>query len=290
MSSSFTRSFPLLGLALCGLWSVIARAAAPPMVTVQHAATVAQGGTVFLSITAQNATAVTVRFAGKTAPAQATKDGYWQACLGIASTTRPGGYQAAIDAQYDGHSITTPTTFTVTKRTFPVQRLHMSSSEEAKYSAPSVQEEYRLIFAALARETPRAWHGAFALPVAGRLSTAYGVQRYRNGKRVSVHKGVDLAAPKGTVVRAANAGTVVLRREFGMHGHTLVVDHGGGVIGLYLHLSDFTVSEGQTVRAGDTIAHVGSTGVATGPHLHYALYVHGVAVDPLLWKSVPDGW
>ena len=154
------------------------------------------------------------------------------------------------------------------------------------------QEEYRLIRAAISRNGPeRLWQGAFRLPVAGRVSTRYGTQRYRNGKKVGIHKGIDIAAPRGRLVYAANDGVVTLRRDnFRLHGKTLVIDHGGGVVGLYLHLDEFGVSEGQRVQAGQKIARVGATGVSTGPHLHYALYVHGVAVDPLLWIEPPAEW
>ena len=142
----------------------------------------------------------------------------------------------------------------------------MSKEREDKYEAPDVAEEYRLIRAALARETPeRAWQGPLTLPLDGRISTRYGVQRYRNGKRVGIHKGLDISAPLGSPLHAANAGVVALRRQFGLHGNTLVIDHGHGIVGLYLHLHDFAVSEGQHVQPGQLLGHVGSTGVATSP-------------------------
>ena len=164
----------------------------------------------------------------------------------------------------------------------------MSKKQEAKYSASSVQEEYRLLRAAINTElSPRSWQGNYRLPAAGRISTRYGTQRYRNGKKVDRHKGIDIAAASGTLVLAANAGTVALVRKFGMHGNTVVINHGGGVVGIYLHLRDFGVAEGQTVKAGEKIGRVGATGAATGPHLHYALYVHGVAIDPMCWQHLP---
>ncbi|MHB9134060.1 MAG: M23 family metallopeptidase [Armatimonadota bacterium] len=249
------------------------------------------GGTVYLLIDAPGASAVRLRYGKASYPVRRRGDGRWEGLLGIWREEKPGARTVTIEADADGRTITGLAAFQVTTRAFPIQKLRMTKAQDAIYESPSVQEEYRIIGAALHRETAtRAWHGAFRLPVQGRLSTRYGVQRFRNGKKVGVHKGIDLAAARGTSIVAANAGTVVLCRTFGMHGKAIAVDHGGGVVGLYLHLNDFRVKEGDQVTAGQLIGHVGSTGVATGPHCHYALYVHGTAVDPLLWKSVPPAW
>lgn len=258
-------------------------------ISVQPART-PQGSAVFLLIDAPGATAVQVRDGASALPAELRADGRWEAVAAVPMDAQPGSHVMRVEAKVDGGTTVRTTSVVVTARTFPIQRLRMSRAQDKQYEAPGTQEEYRLIGAALATRTPRYWHGAFRLPVTGRLATRYGVRRYRNGKRVGTHKGIDLAAPTGTLVRAAAAGTIVLKRSFALHGNTLVVDHGSGVVGLYLHLRDFSVDVGDVVQAGQPIAHVGATGVATGPHLHYALYIHGTPVDPLLWQQVPDGW
>ena len=201
-----------------------------------------------------------------------------------------GAYPVAVEVTTGDQTQELRTAFAITAHKFPVQYLKMSKESEAKYEAPSVEDEYRQIYAALGLETPRVWQGPFRVPIEGEVSTWYGSQRYRNGKRVSLHKGVDIAAPRGTPIYAANAGTVVLVRNFTMHGKAIAIDHGSGVVGLYLHLNEFVATEGQHVEAGDLIGRVGNTGVGTGPHLHYALYVHSTAVDPFRWKDVPEGW
>lgn len=268
----------------------LARAVDGPLTVAVAQTAVPQGGVAFLTIQAPGATAVRVRDGKVVIPADARGDGVWEAVAAVWMETPPGARALTIEADIDGKTITAPATITVTRRTFPVQRLHMSRDQEAKYAAASVQQEYRLIGAALHRETPRVWHGGLPLPVASRLATRYGTQRYRNGRKVSIHKGVDLSAPEGAPVYAAADGVVALRRCFTMHGHALAIDHGGGVVGLYLHLSAFGVCEGQMVKKGQLIARVGHTGVATGPHLHYALYAHGTAIDPTLFEDVPAGW
>jgi lysostaphin len=273
-------------------WLVGARrAAAQPGVTIALAsARVPQGGSLFVTVTAPGAAAVTLTHGTAEYPAALDADGCWTVVVPVWMETGAGAQALTATAQIDGTAIQAQTVFTITSRAFPTQRLRMARNQATKYESPGVADEYRLIGAALRRTLPRAWTGAFPLPAKGRLSTRYGTQRYRNGEKVSIHKGIDIAAPAGTPVYAANDGMVTLRRDFDLHGRTLVVHHGGGVAGLYLHLRDFGVSEGQRVKKGQLIARMGSTGVSTGAHLHYALYAHGVAIDPLLLTAVPAGW
>ena len=99
--------------------------------------------------------------------------------------------------------------------------------------------------------------------------------------RVRPHLGVDLAAPRGTRVSAPAAGVVIHvghRLGFGL---VVELDHGAGVVTRYAHLRSAAVQEGETVRRGEAIAAVGTSGVTTGPHLHYEVMVHGRQVDPL---------
>jgi murein DD-endopeptidase MepM/ murein hydrolase activator NlpD len=178
----------------------------------------------------------------------------------------------------------------VAPRRFGVQHLKLSARQEQAYTAPEVERERELIGAALARVSDeRAWRGSFLMPVAGRISTQYGLQRYVNGRLAYRHRGIDIAAPQGTPVVAAADGVVALAEDwFALHGQTVILDHGQGVATLYLHLSAIEVKAGQRVARGQVIGRVGSTGVATGPHLHYAVYVYGTAVDPLFWTDLPE--
>jgi murein DD-endopeptidase MepM/ murein hydrolase activator NlpD len=134
------------------------------------------------------------------------------------------------------------------------------------------------------------WSGAFLRPTEGDVTTVYGVQRYYNGDFAEdyYHRGVDYGAASGTPVVAPAAGRVALvGREaegFELHGNTVGLDHGQGVLSIFLHLSQINVHEGQVVNPGQVIGRVGSTGIATGPHLHWGLYVQGKAVDPVPWR------
>jgi murein DD-endopeptidase MepM/ murein hydrolase activator NlpD len=93
---------------------------------------------------------------------------------------------------------------------------------------------------------------------------------------------VDIFLPEGTPVRAVSAGTVVLSGEQFFGGRSVVLDHGGGLFSIYYHLREAVVSEGQRVAKGDRIGAVGSTGRATGPHLHFGVRAAGGRVDPSL--------
>jgi murein DD-endopeptidase MepM/ murein hydrolase activator NlpD len=114
--------------------------------------------------------------------------------------------------------------------------------------------------------------GPLAWPLSGVLT-----QRFS-----SAHTGLDIAAPLGTTVKAAAAGTVVVATKSTTgYGWRIVVDHGGGYTTLYAHLSAFSVAEGHKVTRGQPIGAVGATGLATGPHLHFEVGVNGTPQDPL---------
>jgi len=118
-------------------------------------------------------------------------------------------------------------------------------------------------------------------PISGRVTSGFGWRRNPwGGRGGEMHTGVDIAARTGTPIRATGGGTVVFSDWDGAFGNKVIIDHGFGIRTLYAHNSANLVYVGQTVRRGDTIARVGSTGRSTGPHVHYEVLVNGVAVDP----------
>jgi murein DD-endopeptidase MepM/ murein hydrolase activator NlpD len=128
----------------------------------------------------------------------------------------------------------------------------------------------------------RYFEDRFVLPVDGCQNSLFGVQRLHNGKRTgNYHRGADQSGAEGTPVRAAASGAVVIATTaFKMNGGTVGLDHGQGLTSHYIHLSSVAVEEGQRVKQGDVIGAIGSTGFATGPHLHWGTVVHGTPVDP----------
>ncbi|MBN2380842.1 M23 family metallopeptidase [candidate division WOR-3 bacterium] len=121
-------------------------------------------------------------------------------------------------------------------------------------------------------------------PCAKKISGTYGDERWTNGRKLWNHSGLDLAVAEGTPILAPCAGMVVMARDtFIRQGTFVILDHGMGLKSLYYHMIERSVEDGDLVQAGDTLGFVGSTGIATGPHLHMGLNVHGVPVDPLFW-------
>jgi murein DD-endopeptidase MepM/ murein hydrolase activator NlpD len=215
----------------------------------------------------------------------------YQLVLPIAASTRSGGYHATVHWKYAGGSGgQTSVSVQIHPRRFGVQKLRLSRRQEQRYSSPDTAREYRLIGAALDTVSPeRLWKGDFRMPVSGRITTQFGLQRFVNGHFDYRHRGVDIAAKHGTPVRAAAAGVVSLADDsFQLHGKTIVIDHGQGTSSIYLHLSQIDVSPGNTISQGQIIGRVGATGIATGPHLHYAVYAYHEAVDPLFWLHLPE--
>lgn len=121
----------------------------------------------------------------------------------------------------------------------------------------------------------------FVYPITGpRLSSKFGVRRHPVIQTIRHHSGVDLAAPEGSSIRAIATGTVVFADPYGGYGRLVVIQHAGGITSHYGHCSTIKVKPGQKVKAGQLIALVGSTGITTGPHLHFELRQNGVALNP----------
>ena len=152
--------------------------------------------------------------------------------------------------------------------------------------------EEALLAETYALETPgKLWHGGWRLPSDGALTSHFGeVRSYSDGATGVRHGGADFGAPEGAPVLAANAGRVALARQLAVRGGMVVIDHGGGVLSGYAHLAAFAVAEGQLVQKGQVIAHTGSTGLSTAPHLHWEISVHGVLVDPLRFTDGRNGF
>ena len=123
--------------------------------------------------------------------------------------------------------------------------------------------------------------GIGGLPVAGRITSPFGYRYHPILKRNKMHTGVDIAAPSGTPIGAGGGGEVIFAGWRGGYGNTVIIDHGGGRTTLYAHMSSIAVRVGQVVSRRQLVGRVGSTGLSTGPHLHYEARRNGSPVNPL---------
>lgn len=153
---------------------------------------------------------------------------------------------------------------------------------------PRLDELYR-------RVSARLWDLPWAIPIdlGGdvRISGYFGEERsFNGGPRGGHHGGTDIGAPSGVPVRATNHGTVVLAELTLVRGNLVVVDHGAGVLSSYGHMESLAVGVGDTVVRGQTVGIVGTTGLSTGPHLHWEMATAGVLVDGLRWLDGTQGF
>ncbi|MBX6364071.1 MAG: M23 family metallopeptidase, partial [Gemmatimonadetes bacterium] len=147
------------------------------------------------------------------------------------------------------------------------------------------ERERAAAVARAAHATPRLWSG-FVRPRASRVTSGFGDGREFNGAVDSRHLGTDFAGAVGEPVRAAGRGIVALVDSFYLAGNVVYIDHGGGLVTGYFHLSAADVAPGDTVEAGQVIGRVGATGRVTGPHLHWVARYGGIDVDPLSLLAV----
>ncbi|MEX2373723.1 MAG: M23 family metallopeptidase, partial [Dehalococcoidia bacterium] len=158
---------------------------------------------------------------------------------------------------------------------------------------PPPDEQPRLDAIYAGAPTPRLWQAGWAPPLGGALAVSgyFGGQRSFNGGPVQGHHGgTDFAVNAGVPILATNAGTVVMSELTKNRGSLVVIDHGSGVYSSYGHMSSIAVPLGARVAKGDVIGYVGSTGLSTGPHLHWELAVGGVLVDGLRWLDGSQGF
>jgi hypothetical protein len=124
------------------------------------------------------------------------------------------------------------------------------------------------------------WEGPFIRPVPGEVIGPFGRRSVINGQPRSPHTGVDLRGEEGTPIKAINDGRVVFTGDHFFSGLSVVIDHGGGIQSMYFHMDKIQVQQGEMVEKGTIIGSVGSTGRATGPHLHWGVRVNGARIDP----------
>jgi len=217
----------------------------------------------------------------------------WYGLGGISLTTNPGSYDLRVKEIFaNGQIREIARKIRIVGAAYPKITVKVSK----QYTEPSPEQLTAIstdkgvkakVFEAVSAQ--RLWAGRFVAPVSAPVSDVFGTARVFNEKVQSRHQGLDFAVGPGTPVHAINDGVVLLARPMFFEGNCVVIDHGQGLLSLYLHLSEFKVKEGEEVHSGDLIALSGGTGRATGPHLHLAIRWQGVYINPaiLLKLQIP---
>ena len=207
----------------------------------------------------------------------------WSAVVGIPLDTPPGEYRLRAEWQAESRSLP----FTVESHDYPAQHITLQDRRQVN---PGPAELRRIERETASMATlKRHWTDeplpplALAPPVSGRSSSAFGLRRFFNGEPRQPHAGLDIAAPLGTIVTAAARGRVSAVGDYFFNGRTVFIDHGQGLVTMYCHLDRVLVATADTIQGGDAIGAVGRSGRATGPHLHWSVYLNGAAVDPTLF-------
>jgi murein DD-endopeptidase MepM/ murein hydrolase activator NlpD len=172
----------------------------------------------------------------------------------------------------------------IEKKEFGISRITVNKNMVTpnKKELQRIAREKKRIEAALSKATTeKLWHGAFIRPVKGSVSSAFGKKRFLNNQPRSPHSGLDLRSPSGTKILAPNSGLVILTGNHYFSGKTVILDHGGGLLSFYYHMSRINVREGDMVKKGKALGLVGSSGRSTGPHLHWGVTLNNTKASPL---------
>ena len=214
-----------------------------------------------------------------------TEGGRRKALVGISLAVEPGEHPLTVQDAQGARTIPVkvlPKKYREQRLTVPQRQVDLSPEDAARVEGE--QKRLRAIYDSFSDSVPDTF--ALRAPVAGTRQSTFGSRRVFNGQSRNPHSGMDIAAGTGTPILAPADGTVVDVGNYFYNGNNVLIDHGGGFITMYCHLSAFNVKAGDKVKAGQLIGKVGATGRVTGPHLHFGVMLNGASVDPALFLPV----
>ncbi len=211
------------------------------------------------------------------------KDNEWLAIVGIPLSSKAGKKTLSDKARH------TQIHFSVQDKKYPSQYITLKNKRMVNpnpLDLKRIKRERITLNKALSTWTENsAVETDFILPAKGRLSSPFGLRRFFNKQPRNPHSGLDIAAGAGAPIISPSKGIVINTGDYFFNGNTVLIDHGQGLISGYFHMSKIAVKTGQAVNQGDILGAVGSTGRATGPHLHWNIYLNGAKVNPALFVA-----
>lgn len=232
------------------------------------------------------------KFAGKEIPFFSVPErghGVYQALVGVPYLFDPGETMMEVRVREGSRERMLKLPFRVVEAEYRSETLRVDPSK----ISPSPKDMKRIlrekrevgaIYRKVTRE--RYWKDRFFPPMESEITSVFGNKRLFNGQLKSFHNGTDFRAPVGTPIYSSAPGKVVLAKDLFFTGKSVIIDHGYGVYTLYAHLDRITVKKGQTVAAKVKIGLSGMTGRVSGPHLHWAVTLNQVKVNPALFLQV----
>ena len=203
----------------------------------------------------------------------------WLAIVGVPLTVKPGSQQISSGDRN--------LTFNVGSKKYPEQHITLKNKRQVNPNPDDqkrIDQEIPLQLGAYRSFSPNTPSNLLLdKPVNGPLSSKFGVRRFFNGEERNPHAGLDFAVPTGTPIKTPAGGKVILTGDYFFNGNTVFVDHGQGFISMFCHMSKIDVKVGQQLARGEVVGKVGSTGRATGPHLHWNISLNETRVDPAIF-------
>ncbi len=245
---------------------------------------VVRGEAAVLSVETAEMASCTISYLDQTQSCYRQDATHLFAFISLSPVFNPGEYTVELVVQYDGTEIVVDLPLVVGPGRFGYERIDVSGSLSQLMDAALMETERSALDAvADLRTQQRYWEVPFDFPVQAAISSYFGSRRSYGGSYNTYHSGVDFRAGTGTPVLVPAAGQVVLAQKLAVRGNAIMVDHGWGLVTGYWHLSQIDVAVGDWVSRGQVIGRVGNTGLSTGSHLHWEMWVDAKPVNPLQW-------